>query len=64
MYAEPYSTLGISKINTEIAVKYGGKYIQLKRSLHDSATYPCKLIITKPGDLREADVVIGFDSKY
>lgn len=47
-YSEPYHPVNITKINPEEAKRFGVKLIPLKRSLHDSATYPYKIIISNP----------------
>ena len=36
----------------------------LTRTMHADLTYPCKIIITTPGDLREPDHEIDYDDWF
>ncbi len=60
IYTEPYRHVDIKQIDIEKAKKYDVDIIPLKRSLHDEATYPYKIIISNPGDLRKSDSTIGY----
>lgn len=53
IYIEPYNPVDIQKINPEEAKRFGVQLVPLKRSLHDDGTFPYKIIISNPGDLRK-----------
>jgi len=59
-YCEPYNYVDIQKLDQEVAKRFDVSVIPLKRSLHDEHTYPYKIIIRNPGNLRKPDPSIGF----
>lgn len=63
-YTEPYHYIRIERIDFELFKKFGVEVIPLKRSLHDSFTYPYKIVIGNPGDLEIPDLSIGFRGIY
>lgn len=63
-YTEPYNFVKIQRINPEMAKKFGVDLIPLKYSLHDSLTYPYKIVIGNPGSLEVQDDSIGFKGIY
>ena len=63
-YCEPYHYIPIQELDKEVAKKYDVDVIPLKRSLHDFGSYPYKIIIRNPGNMKKADPSIGFNPRY
>ncbi|ADZ10371.1 hypothetical protein Metbo_2156 [Methanobacterium lacus] len=59
-YTEPYNPIRIRRINTKMAERFEVELIPLKRSFHDSTTFPYKIVIGKPGSLEIPDISIGW----
>lgn len=53
IFIEPYNHVDITKIDIEEAKRFGVELVPLKRSLHDDGTFPYKIVIAEPGDLKK-----------